>query len=181
MKKSIMLLIAIMIICSVCLSTLAEHVDNSDSIQSQFLQAWNQKGVLLVDEISDGAQIGDIRYAKDTITEVTTGRKYNAILFEADYYNSMVDHGMANNVVDVDEIDNVISTLEYIKANMSNLNYGAEIKYIAKSGLCIGAFQNGSEDGIYIELASGVKIILDMNEIDNLIMGINRIKRLFDD
>ena len=181
MKKSIMFLIVLLIVCSVFFSTLAEHVDNSDLIQSQFIQAWNQKGVLLVDEVTDGAQIGGIRYAKDTITEVATGRKYYAILFEADYYNSMVDQGTANNVVDVDEIDNVISALEYIKASKWDLNDGMEIKYIAKSGLCIGAYQTGSEDGIYIELVNDVRVMLYMNEIENLIKGLNRLKRLFGD
>ena len=181
MKKSLIGLLVLMISCSVCISTFAEKYQESDHTHSQYLQALNQKGVLTIEEITNTAQIGGIRYAKCSIKEVNTGYKYNAIMFEAEYYNSMVDQGTANNIVDADEIDNIISTLEYIKAHISDQEDYTEIKYIAKSGLGIGAYHSASEEEIFIELATDVRIMLDMKEIDNLIRGINRIKSLLGD
>ena len=62
--------------------------------------------------------------------------------------------GTVIGVLDSDEIDGAITTLEYIKAHKSVMKNYTEITYTDSSGLELGAYKGARESYIFIKFSS---------------------------
>jgi hypothetical protein len=134
----------------------AEGNDTGDT-DSKFENFLLAKGSLIVKEFIDFKEIGStgVKLQIATLTNVENGEIYRALRLTFQYYNSQYDNGEAVGVLDADEVDSVITTLEYIKQRLSaGLKDYTEIIYTANSGLKVGAYKASYGDSLFLEASS---------------------------
>ncbi len=151
MKKCVALLMALMIILSAIPVFAAGTAD--DVSGSKFEQVLLKKGSLIVKEFIDcGYFMKDkdfdygptealfgftntLAFQTACLLDVETGKKVYALRIRTGYILSKSDYGEAVGVMDADEIDGAIKTLQYIKKNITNLKDYSEVVYTASSGM----------------------------------------------
>lgn len=164
MKKFISLMLALLMFASMSCSVLAEDT-NAESKFEKFLLA---KGTLIVKEFVDFKEIGDtgVELQIASLTDVESGSVYRALRLTFSYWESKYDYGDAVGVLDADEVESVITTLEYIKQRLATgLKDYTEIIYTANSGLKVGAYYSAESQSLLLEASSKSKF-LDVSNID---------------
>ena len=138
-------ILSCVLICVSVSFAFAEEPETEVS-ESKFETVLLKKGSLIVKNfISQGSITTTegtwykVRLQSATLTDVETGNKYYALRMEHDWYKSQYSSGSSVGVLDSDEIDGAISTLEYVKAHQSEMTNYTEIAYTASSGLQLGA------------------------------------------
>lgn len=108
----------------------------------------------------------DINLEAATLTDLETGSKYQAIrMSHLDLRTVNYNYG----IIDSDEIDGAISTLEYIKAHKDEMTDYTEIIYTANSGFKIGAYKDSIDAKICFIFTSTDKEYMSFDMIDNII------------
>lgn len=111
----------------------------------------------------------DIDLEAATLTDLETGSKYQAIrMAHLDLKTSNYNYG----VIDSDEIDGAISTLEYIKAHKDEMTDYTEIVYTANSGFKIGAYKDSKDAKICFVFTSSDKEYTSLAKIDTVISAL---------
>ncbi len=171
MKKLIALLLAVVLACALvpAFSEAVEEVASQE--ESQFERVLLKKGTLILKEFITYGKVKDMTFQTACLTDVETGSKYYALRITTSYYNSKYDYGEAVGVMDADEIDGAIQTLEYIKAHISELKDYTEVVYRASSGMEVGAYHSNTSEKIYIKLSSKATNFYDLSDIDTIIKG----------
>ena len=115
----------------------------AEETESQFEKVLIQRGSLIMKEFTDCASFEtdmssmngeslnfDIRIQTAVLTDIETGKKYYALrLVTTDYRGG--DFVESVGVLDADEIDEVVTTLEYIKDHHGEMKDYSEIVYTA--------------------------------------------------
>ena len=180
MKKCIAVLFALFLAITFISVFAEEATDTSENSESLFEQALLKKGTLVVKNFITRSTINTefrtITLQTATITDVETGIKYYALRMEHPYYNSQYDSGTSIGVLDMDEIDGAITTLEYISDHISEMTDYTEITYKATSGLEIGAYKNSSEEYLYIKFSSRDTEFIKVSDISSVISALRSAK-----
>ena len=179
MKRIVAICFALLIISSMGSITLAEMVEDS----TEFEQILLAKGTLIKKEFIDITTFIDnptastynqekIQAQAAILTEMTSNTITYALRLQHSYYNSKYDSGTSTEVLDLPELDSVISTLKCLKEEFKgNLNDYTEYNYTSNSGLKIGAYHSRSE---------GNKLFIRFNSSDIVRMSFDRIDALID-
>lgn len=203
MKKSLSLFVVIMkkllvlqlvlIFAFSAIPAFAEETKEEEN-GSKFEQVLLKKGSLIVKEFIDcGCFKKDNYYGADHSTEwfgltdtlafqaasildVETGVKAYALRITTGYYASKYNYGEAVGVMDADEIDGAIKTLQYIKQNIDKLKNYSEVVYTASSGMRVGAYRSSSDKKLFVKVNSNATKYYDISEIDNLIASFQKAK-----
>lgn len=159
-----------------------------EETDSQFEQVQLKKGSLIVKEIIDYAQlkkednygfVNTLEFQTASVLDVETGIKVYGLRIVTRYYESGYDQGKAVGVMDADEIDGAIQTLQYIKQNISNLKDYSEIVYKTRSDVEIGAYYSNPSK-VYVRINSKVIKTYEKEDIDELISVLERGKELIE-
>lgn len=163
------------------LAEAAETVEEQDtsSSESEFERVLLKKGSLIIKEFIDYGKVEDMTFQSASILDVETGEKVYALRITTSYYSSKYDYGDAVGVMDADEIDGAISTLEYIKAHVKELKDYSEIEYTASSGMEVGAYHSSTSSKVYIKVNNKATNFYDLNKIDTLITAFKGVKKTF--
>lgn len=198
MKKLLGWLLILMLAFSL-VTAMAEDVEEGQETQeettsSEFEQVLLKKGTLLKKEFIDCCLFQEDDWYTDNsmkaysdtlnlqsacLTDIETGNKFYALRITGYYYNSQYDNGEAVGVMDADEIDGAISTLEYIKDHIDELIDYSEIEYTANSGMSIGAYHSDSDEKLFIKINSKATKFYDISAIDELIAAFTQVKDTF--
>lgn len=185
MKKLLGWLLALMLALS-AVTAVAEGAGEGQTLQaettgSEFEQVLLKKGALLKKEFVDRCsfQNGSLNLQSACLTDIETGRKFYALRITGEYYNSQYDNGEVVGVMDADEIDGAISTLEYIKEHREELIDYTEIEYTANSGMSIGVYHSDSSEYLFIKFNSRVTKYYGTDTIDELIAAFTQVKDTF--
>lgn len=180
MKKLFVWLMVLVLVFG-CVSAFSEATDEAtEQDGSEFERVLLKKGSLIIKEFIDyGEVLGRMTFQSASILDVETGHKTYALRITTTYYNSQYDNGEAVGVMDADEIDGAISTLEYIKAHFSELKDYSEIEYTASSGMEVGAYYSSDSSKLYIKVNSKATKFFDLDSIDELIDAFNGVKATF--
>lgn len=182
MKKWFSLFLALVLsICMVAVSFAEEEntitEEEATASGSQFERVLLQKGTLLKKEFVDAGTFvfnpnqnyydREVGAQTAVLTDMTTGLKYYALRLSYDYYVSKYDSGTKYAVLDLDEIDSVISTLNSLKTEFAGdvVDY-TEYVYESNSGLKLGAYYSGGNSKLYIQFSSSVIARIDFTMID---------------
>ncbi len=167
MKKIILALLVLLIAAAVVPVTYAEEISSG----SKFDNALMQKNSLLIREITDFTSIvndngNEITFQTAVLTDITSGTKYCAL--QIDYFYSYSEpHAVA--LLDIDEIDDAIMTLQYIKDHIEETDSYTKITYTCGSGAVIGAEHDGSRKRILIQQPPELPLVFEISDADNLI------------
>ncbi len=193
MKKTLSFLLALILLCS-ALPALAETAETEEETGSKFEQVLLKKGTLIVKEFIDCCLFAKDSYYdnnslkefSDTLSfqtasvlDVKSGIKVYALRIVGYYYNSQYDSGEAVGVMDADEIDAAIQTLEYIKQHINELKDYSEIIYEANSGVEIGAYYSEKDKRLFIKINSKATKYYGTDKIDELIQALTLVKGTF--
>ena len=158
---------------------------------SQFERVQLKKGSLIVKEVIDYDQFkkddffdyshesmsfgitNTLEFQTASILDVETGIKVYALRIVTGYYESEYDYGEIVGVMDADEIDGAIQTLQYIKQNISNLKDYSEIVYKTRGDVEIGAYYS-TPSMVYVRIKSKVIKVYEKGDIDELISVLKR-------
>lgn len=160
--------------------------------ESEFEKVLLKKGSLIVKEFKDCCLFEeDDNYhgyisASDTlgfetasVLDVETGNKVYALRITTGYYNSQYDCGKAVDVMDADEIDGAIKTLEYIKQNIDKMEDYTEVVYETSSGMKVGTYKNAEEAQIFVKVDSKATKYYSVDKIDSLIECLQKVNASF--
>ena len=186
MKKIIVFLLVLLMLGS-AYSVIAEVVDEGSKFESVMLK----KGTLIVKEFIDCCVFEEDEYFSQdymksfsdalqfqtaSVLDVETGTKVYALRMTAGYYKSDYDNGETVGVLDADEIDGAIKTLEYIKSHQSELKDYSEVIYTASSGMEIGAYHSGAENKLFVKVSPKATKFYSITKIDNLIQALQTVE-----
>lgn len=171
MKRIIALLMAMLLISLMIPVALGEA--NEDAKESNVETIMLKKGAAIIKEFIDCGKVkiadySAVYFQTAVITDVETNTKYDGIRIRFDYWNGKYDNGQAVALIDSEEIDSIVSTLEYIKEHKSGFVNYTEVAYTASGGFSIGAYKNASETGIFFK-ADGHQAVANITELDNVI------------
>lgn len=184
MKKCVALLMVLMIILTVFSGCAAGTAD--DVSGSKFEQVLLKKGSLIVKEFIDcgyfhkdrnfrqGASTmsgytDTLAFEMASLLDINTGKKVYALRIRTGYWLSQYNYGESVGIMDADEIDGAIKTLQYIKKNISSLKDYSEIIYTASSGMQVGAYHSTTKNQLFVKVDSNATKFYDISEIDSLI------------
>lgn len=164
MKKWLALMVTLALVFASCNISVAEESE------SEFNRILLTKGSLIVKEIIDFKEIGDTGVILQiaTLTNPAENMKYKALRLEWSYYNSKYDYGTAVGVLDADEVESVISTLEYIQENIPLMKDYTEVIYETSGGLEIGAYK-GTSSKLFVSNSSNETDYFDTSAISTFI------------
>lgn len=167
MKRVVSILVILVLLSSLTVTSAFA----ADSTESEFNRILLTKGSLIIKEFIDFKEIGDtgVMLQIATLTNPTENTKYKALRLEWYYYNSKYDYGDAVGVLDADEVASVISTLEFIRDNISSMKDYTEVIYETNGGLEIGAYQSSTSSKLYISNSSNETDFLDISTIPTFI------------
>ncbi len=177
MKKITALLLVLVLLLSFSSISFAEEATEG----TKFEQVLLKKGSLMKKEfvdvttIDDNSGLASFGYGRLTaqaaiLTDMTTGEKYYALRLEHSYYASKYDEGTSVSVLDMDEIDSVISTLNSLKTEFTgNLVDYTEYVYTSNSGLIVGGYHSSDSDMLFIKFSSSDTAYFKFAKLDNLI------------
>lgn len=179
MKKLISILLVLVLSIGLVSFTLAEEAEVADEgTGTQFEKVLLQKGTLMKKEFlnittfetnpSSSYSNEEIEGQAAVLTDMTTGSKVFALRLEHSYYNSKYDSGTSTAVLDLPEIDSVISTLNSLKTEFAGtLKDYTEYEYKSNSGLKIGAYYAGSSNKkLYIRFSGSDIVRFDFDRVD---------------
>lgn len=181
MKRIITVLLVALIACTAMFSVYAEDVQAN----TQFEQVLLKKGSLFKKQFIDIATITDDSdfaksfpnsiYGKLTsqaaiLTDMTNGEKFYALRLTLGYYASKYDGGEETAVLDLAEIDSVISALKSMKVEFTgNLVDYTEFVYTSNSGVMVAGYYSAKETKLMVKLSSAAIAIYEVSRIDELI------------
>lgn len=105
--------------------------------ESEFEKVLLKKGSLIVKEFKDCCVFENLTIEAASVLDMETGRKVYAARITTGYWNSQYDYGEAIDVMDADEIDGAIKTLEYIKQSIDKMEDYTEVVYEASRGVFV--------------------------------------------
>jgi len=193
MKKLFACLLVFILAFSALPVVLAEEVE-SEEPGTQFEKVLLKKGSLIIKEFIDCCLFEEdenykadylkafsdtLQFQSASITDVETGDKVYALRVIGYYYRSDYDNGEAVGVMDADEIDGAISTLEYIQAHKGEMKNYSEIEYSSNSGMSIGAYYDGGYQ-LFVKINSKATKFYRIDKIDGLISALNQVKDTFE-
>ena len=131
MKKFLALLAALVLI-TMPFSVFAEEADTGSEYESVALK----KGSLIIREIVDYCEIkgyigSAITFQTASAFDVEVGEKVYALRL----VTTLDGKNEIAGVMDKDDVDGTIQTLEYVKAHISDINENTEVIYTAGSGV----------------------------------------------
>lgn len=176
MKKFLALLLIFVLACSVATS----FAEETTASESKFETVLLKKGSLLLKEWIDCCQVRPSRspfsmtFQRARVIDIETGEKFYALRLEYVYSNSS-----AIGVMDADEIDGAIATLEYIKNHIYELKDYSEVIYTASSGVEVGGYHTDALNEVFIKLNSNDIFRFDMQSIDELINAFKGVRVTF--
>lgn len=194
MKKFFALLMVLILSCSV-MNTFAETVVETDS---EFEKVLLKKGSLIVKEFTDCCLFEEdeywrkysssdelfgftdtLKFQTASILDIETGVKVYALRITTGYYAIKYSYGEAIGVMDADEIDGAIKTLQYIQQNISKMNDYSEVVYTASSGMEVGAYRSSTGAKIYVKINSNATKFYSVDKIDTLIEAFEKVSATF--
>ncbi len=188
MKKLLALLLAMLMVFMIIPSVLgeaaegetAEETTEEPTSESKVEQIMLKKGSAIIKEFIDCKEVelsstANATFQSATITDVESGVKYYGIRIEFDYWTSKYDNGTAVALIDSDEIDSIISTLEYIKAHKSEFVDYTEVAYTSNGGFTVGAYTNSSETGLFFKSSTHQRLF-SIGKLDSIIEGFKEAK-----
>ena len=181
--------------CSVINSTTAPAPVATESVkqESEVETVLLKKGSLIVKEFIDCCEfetdkyfsyshndeffglINTLGFQTASILDVETATKVYALRITTGYYNSKYAYGEAIGVMDADEIDGAIKTLNYIKQNLSSLKDYSEVVYKASSGMEVGAYHSSTGEKLYVKVNSDATKFYSIDKIDSLIKAFEKV------
>lgn len=160
--KRFMTLVALVL----ALSCLTMPVMAESESESGFNQLMQSEGFLIVKEYIDFKKVDFYTFQIATVTDPIANVKYSALRCEA-------FEGESSGVIDVNEIDDFIVALEYIKTNLPNMKAYAEIKYRSTLGLGVAGYViEDKEPIVNILFTSGKNWSLSFSNIDAFISAL---------
>ncbi len=192
MKKLFALLLMLVLAFS-AIPIFAEETVEEES-GSKFEQVLLKKGSLIVKEVIDCGYFkkdsyfdygsstelfgftDTLAFQTASILDVETGIKVYALRITTGYYASKYSYGEAVGVMDADEIDGAIKTLQYIKQNIGSLKDYSEVIYTASSGMQVGAYHSSDGSKLFVKVNSNATKFYNTSEIDNLIAAFEGVK-----
>lgn len=187
MRKILSFIIALLLLASAFPGFAEETVENTEGDGSKFEQVMLKKGTLIVKEFTECgyfekdeyilespsselfAFTDTLKFQVATLLDVETGAKVYALRITTGYWRSQYDYGEAIGVMDADEIDGAIHTLQYIKQHINELKDYSEIVYNASSGMTIGAYCSSSGNKLFVKVNSKATKFYEVDTIDSLI------------
>lgn len=176
MKK---MLSVIMSIILVCMSVGFAYAEEDGIAGTQFEQVLLQKGSLIKKEVIDIAEILDSSGYEQIVTsqvviltDMTNGTKVHALRLTYTYLTGKRLYEEKVGVLDLEEIDSVISTLKLLKTEFAgNLIDYTEFMYTSNSGIKVGGYHssNSSSDRLFIKFTSSISAKFKVSRIDELI------------
>ncbi len=182
MKKLIALLLAMLMAFVAIPRALGEAAEDAaeeeatvQESESKVEQIMLKKGSAIIKQFITCKEVDvgstTVTFQTAEITDVETGVKYYGIRVQYGYYASKYDSGTATALIDSEEIDSIISTLEYVKEHKSEFVNYTEVNYTANGGFSIGAYKNSSETGIFLK-ASGKQRLIKISYLNDIINGL---------
>lgn len=182
MKKLLAFALVLMIVAMSLVGAFAEEEE------SRFEKALIQKGSLIMKEFTDCTSFEtelsnmnsgnfnfDICIQTAVLTDLETNEKYYALrLVTTDYRGG--DFVETVGVLDADEIDEVITTLEYIKEHKDEMKDYSEIVYTAASGLVIGAYKSSENAGLTVKINATSTTNVELNKLEGVIKAFQNAK-----
>lgn len=110
-----------------------------------------------------------IKFQTASLLDVETGKKVYALRITTGYYTSKYNYGEAVGVMDADELDGAIQTLQYVKDHINELKDYSEVIYTASSGMQVGAFHSSDKEQIFVKVDSNATKFYPVSKIDGLI------------
>lgn len=178
MKKLFGVLLALVLSCSM----VTAFAEAAAETESEFQRVLLKKGSLIIKEFIDYGEVEGMVFQTACLTDVETGEKFYALRIETSYYNSKYDNGIAVGVMDADEIDDAIATLEYVKEHITEMKDYSEIVYEATSGMQVGAFHSdisSPSNQVFIKVSSDSTKFFDVSKIDTLIKAFQGVQATF--
>lgn len=175
MKKIIGIILAVILVFG-GMSAFAETVNDNES---EFERVLLKKGSLIIKEFIDYGTVEGMDFQSACIIDVETGEKLYALRIEASYWNSKYDYGTTVGVLDADEIDGAIATLEYVKNHIHELKDYSEVIYTAASGMQVGAYRSDEGNKVFIKISSDSTKFYNVNVINNLIKAFKGVQATF--
>lgn len=178
MKKLLAVILSVMLVCSVLSFSVAEEEETAGT---HFEQVLLKKGSLIKKEFIDIATIDDdsglasYGYGNMTsqaaiLTDMTNGAKVYALRLTITYFASQYDSGEKVGVLDLEEIDSVISTLKSLKNEFAgNLVDYTEFLYTSNSGMKVGGYHTASSDKLLVQFTSSISAVFNISRVDELI------------
>lgn len=145
--KRRLLSLAVLVILVFCMVPTALAEETTESEFDLILL----KGSLIVKEYLDFKTIDHLTLQIATFTNPIDNTKYKALRLEG-YASSL-------GILDADEVESVISTLEYIQQNLPSMKDYTEINYETDSGFRVTAYVDGKGCKIYLSSSSNSKNI----------------------
>ena len=175
MKKFLALFLVLILACAAATSFAEETTVSESKFETVLLK----KGSLLLKEWIDYCEIVPsyasypMIFQTARVVDIETGEEFYALRIKYSDYNRTVF-----GVMDADEIDGAIATLEYVKKHIYELKDYSEVTYTASSGVKVG-YHNGVWDEAFIQLNSNQTYSFDMESIDELINAFKGVKATF--
>ena len=187
MKRIMSLLLAVLLALSIIPAMAEEPVEAEEESSSKFEQVLLKKGSLIVKEFIDCGYFekdeyidystsselfgftDTLKFQTASLLDVETGVKVYALRISTGYYASKYSYGEAVGVMDADEIDGAIQTLQYIKQHINELKDYSEVIYTASSGMAVGAYASSSGNKLFVKVNSNATKFYEVSKIDSLI------------
>jgi len=161
-----------LIMLSLCvLSIWSQETKQTQTPSTQFEQVLLQKGSLIVKEFIDYNKVGLISGQIAVLSDVNKNTKIYALRLTHLYYNSKYDSGESVGVLDAQEINSAIQTLDFIRKQVSILTDSSpytEVVYTSNSGIVIGMYKSGKDSKIFIKFDYKDTAFIDMKQFDEL-------------
>ncbi|MCI7028188.1 MAG: hypothetical protein MR914_09060 [Clostridiales bacterium] len=174
MKKFLALLLVLVLACSVATS----FAEETTASESKFEAVLLKEGSLFLKEWVDYCEIDlsdtyvRIMFQTARVVDIETGKEYHALRMDYGY-------GKVIGVMDADEIDGAITTLEYVKNHIYELKDYSEVVYTAAGGVEVGGYHKGKENVVFIRFNSKVPYTFDAKFVDELINAFKGVKATF--
>ena len=125
--------------------------------KSQVEQVMLQKGTLIIKEFYSCSQSNKVSADVIVLTDVMAGSRIAGLRLSHYYYNSKYDSGTSTGILDSEEIDSVLATLDYLTKKLPTYNSETpytEIIYKTNGGMQFGAYHSNGTQKFFIKFDS---------------------------
>lgn len=177
MKKIISIVLTLLLLTAFPITVSCEN--NADNDISNFETILLSKGNIMLKQFTDLSEVkasvfaktSKVIFQKATVINLQTNETYSALRIEN--YRDKSTSPDDTCVIDADEIENIIATLQYVKQNRSNFIDYTEIIYETRNRAEIGAATIDLGIGIIpmisISFNKSTAALFDWDSIDSII------------
>ncbi len=173
MKSKIAISLLLFIMCFTQFVYAENSASNTDEQEETFEKMISNHMCTVCLEYNDYEVLqtnnSDITFQITKATDIKEKTRFFALRLVHYYGDIQDENSKSTSIIDIEEIESIISTLNYAKEHRNEMQNYAEVFYTTKRGLRIGIYVSDIDSKVFVEFSPEDSEYINISEIDKVI------------